>query len=107
MQLLTQQLLIHELAELAQVSIRTIRYYIAEGLLPAPETRGKYTSYSQDYVERIRLIQRLKDAYLPLREIRALMENIPFEDTHRMLVRTQQLSPEDFVKADTGTFKSE
>ena len=98
MQHLSQQLLIHELAELAQVSIRTIRYYIAEGLLPTPETRGKYTSYSQDYVDRIRLIQRLKDAYLPLREIRALVENIPFEDTHLLLDRTRYLSPEDFIK---------
>ncbi|HZW02420.1 MAG TPA: MerR family transcriptional regulator, partial [Anaerolineaceae bacterium] len=56
--------LIHELADLAGVSIRTIRYYINEGLLPAPDARGRYSTYREEYLDRLRLIRKLKDAFL-------------------------------------------
>ena len=66
--------LIGELAERAGVSVRTIRYYISEGLLPSPEVRGRYSVYDEDYLQRIRLIMRLKEAYLPIKEIRKKLE---------------------------------
>jgi DNA-binding transcriptional MerR regulator len=62
--------LIHELAERAGVSVRTIRYYINEGLLPPPDSKGRYATYTESYLHRLELIQRLKDAFLPLKEIR-------------------------------------
>lgn len=65
---------IGELAEKAEVTVRTIRYYISEGLLPAPETRGRYSVYDEDYLNRIRLIKRLKDVFLPIREIRTMLD---------------------------------
>ncbi|PKO16262.1 MAG: hypothetical protein CVU39_07810 [Chloroflexi bacterium HGW-Chloroflexi-10] len=65
---------IGELAERAEVTVRTIRYYISEGLLPAPETRGRYSVYDEDYLNRIRLIKRLKDVFLPIREIRTMLD---------------------------------
>jgi DNA-binding transcriptional MerR regulator len=65
---------IGELAEKAEVTVRTIRYYISEGLLPAPETRGRYSVYDEVYLNRIRLIKRLKDVFLPIREIRTLLD---------------------------------
>jgi len=34
-------LLINDLAKKAGVSVRTIRYYVKEGLLPAPQFRGR------------------------------------------------------------------
>ena len=61
---------IGELAEAAGVTARTIRYYTAEGLLPPPETQGKYARYRADHRNRLALIAQLKDAYLPLHEIR-------------------------------------
>lgn len=62
---------INELAKKAGVSVRTIRFYIDEGLLPAPSTRGRYTVYSDEYLERIELIRLLKNRFLPLKEIRS------------------------------------
>jgi DNA-binding transcriptional MerR regulator len=59
-----------ELTEAADVSIRTVRYYIAEGLLPPPEGSGPASVYTTGHLDRLRLIQRLKEAYLPLKEIR-------------------------------------
>ena len=65
---------IGELADLTGVTARTIRYYTAEGLLPPPDTRGRYALYGDEHVLRLRLIARLKDAYLPLSEIKARLE---------------------------------
>ena len=64
---------IHELAKKAGISIRTIRFYIDEGLLPTPQVHGRYSVYSDEYLERIELIRLLKNKYLPLREIRNLL----------------------------------
>ena len=60
----------YSLAELtteAGVSIRTVRYYISEGLLPPPITAGPRSYYAQSHLDRLRLIDRLKSNYLPLR----------------------------------------
>ena len=69
-----EEFLIGELAQKTNVSVRTIRYYINQGLLTAPDSRGRYTVYDSDYVERILLIKRLKDAFLPIKEIRVMLE---------------------------------
>jgi DNA-binding transcriptional MerR regulator len=65
-----EEFLINELARRAGTTVRTIRYYTDEGLLPQPEIHGKYAYYTQEHVDRLELIQRMKAAYLPLREIR-------------------------------------
>jgi DNA-binding transcriptional MerR regulator len=61
---------IGELAEAAGVTPRTIRYYTAEGLLPPPDTRGRYAQYGAEHLVRLHAIARLKEAYLPLGAIR-------------------------------------
>jgi len=67
---------ISELADRTGVSTRTIRYYIEEGLLPQPEVRGKYAVFTTEYLLRLRLIKILKDTYLPLKEIKALLDTL-------------------------------
>ena len=61
---------IGELAERGGVTVRTIRYYIEEGLLPMPPRRGKYGDFDTSYLERLRLIQRLKEERLSIPAIR-------------------------------------
>ena len=58
-----------ELAAATGVSSRTIRYYIAEGLLPPPEGVGPAAVYTAAQRDRLALIATLKERYLPLREI--------------------------------------
>ena len=65
-----------ELVEAAGVSVRTVRYYIAEGLLPPPLSAGPRAAYTAEHLDRLRLIARLKDAYLPLREIRRRLRGL-------------------------------
>jgi len=49
------------------VTPRTIRYYIAEGLLPKPDERGQYT---ENHLRRLQLIRRYREAFIPLEKIR-------------------------------------
>ena len=46
-----------QLAKLADVTPRTIRYYISQGLLPSPGQQGPGTQYSDEHLERLRLIK--------------------------------------------------
>lgn len=59
-----------ELTVLAATTPRTVRYYIAEGLLPPAVSAGPKSGYTAAHLDRLRLINRMKEAYLPLREIR-------------------------------------
>ncbi len=63
-----------ELADRAGVSIRTVRYYIQQGLLAAPEGRGPGAHYTEEHVERLMFIKRLQREHLPLSEIRRVLE---------------------------------
>ena len=76
---------IAELADRAGVTPRTVRYYTAEGLLPPPDTRGRYAVYGDDHLHRLELIARLKEAYLPLGEIRSRLEQLSVEQVQAML----------------------
>ncbi|OGO29595.1 MAG: hypothetical protein A2136_07755 [Chloroflexi bacterium RBG_16_54_11] len=89
----TEELLIHELAERAGVSVRTIRYYIEEGLLPQPKYEGRYSYYKTEFLDRLELIRRLKDSYLPLREIREIMNSLTDEEVHKRLNELTLHSP--------------
>jgi len=74
-----------ELTEMAGVSVRTVRYYIAEGLLPPPEGSGPQSAYTPGHLDRLRLIQRLKAAYLPLKEIRRRLAGLEDEAVRSLL----------------------
>lgn len=65
---------IGELAQQACVTPRTIRYYTAEGLLPQPDSRGRYARYSQEHLRRLGQIALLKEQYLPLHIIRERLD---------------------------------
>jgi DNA-binding transcriptional MerR regulator len=80
---------IGELAEAAGVTPRTIRYYTAEGLLPRPDSRGQYALYGEEHLLRLQLIARLKEAYLPLSEIRARLDQLDTEQLRALLAADQ------------------
>ena len=69
-----------DLAKLAGVSTRAVRYYIAQGLLPSPTQAGPNSRYSDEHLERLRKIRRLQAAHLPLAEIRHLLEQLTTEE---------------------------
>ncbi len=74
-----------ELTQEAGVSVRTVRYYIAEGLLPPPDANGPRSFYTQGHLDRLRLIDRLKASYLPLKEIRRRLSTLDDTEVHHLL----------------------
>jgi DNA-binding transcriptional MerR regulator len=57
---------IDELARAAGMTVRTVRYYVQRGLLPAAAFRGKDTAYDHAHLVRLRAIRRLQEAFFPL-----------------------------------------
>ena len=76
---------IGELAKCAGVTIRTIRYYCAEGLLPPPEVKGRYACYNEKHLSCLQFIAQLKNAYLPLSDIKARLANLTPEQIQNQL----------------------
>ena len=61
---------IGQVADLAEVSIDTVRFYERRGVLPVPErTPSGYRTYTAATVERIRLARRLQQLGLTLDEV--------------------------------------
>jgi DNA-binding transcriptional MerR regulator len=81
-----------DLARLADVTPRTVRYYVAQGLLPSPESAGPATRYGEGHLARLRLIKRLQRDHLPLAEIRAKLERMGDEE---VLAAAATLDPQE------------
>lgn len=86
-----------ELADLAGVSPRTVRYYIAQGLLAAPGALGPGTRYPAGHLARLRLIKELQREHLPLAEIRTRLAGLTDEE-----VATLAAAAEPAPVADTA-----
>ncbi len=69
-----------ELAADAGVSPRTIRFYVAQGLLRGPEGAGPGARYNESDLHRLRLIRRLQAQHLPLAEIRRRLDTLTDTD---------------------------
>jgi DNA-binding transcriptional MerR regulator len=66
-------LTVEEVADAVGVTVRTVRYYQSQGLLPAPSRVGREARYGDDHVDRLRLISRLQDQGLRLTAIAELL----------------------------------
>ncbi len=81
-----------ELADLAGVTPRTVRYYLASGLLPAVGQTGPGSKYTPGHLARLQLIRRLQAEHLPLAEIRRRLETLG-DDEIRDLVGAGEPAP--------------
>jgi len=64
---------IEELADISGFSVRTIRYYIQEGLLDPPPGRGRGGFYFNSHLQRLREIKTLQDQGLKLASIQEIL----------------------------------
>ena len=73
-------LTVHEVSRLSGLSIRTLHYYDAIGLLPAPVTTGAgYRMYDEDSLVRLQDILLFKELEFPLKEIQKIMSAPDFD----------------------------
>ena len=68
---------IDELADLGGVSRRTVRYYVQEGLLPAPLGVGRGRHYDRAHLDRLLRVKALQESGRSLDEIRVLLSPPP------------------------------
>ena len=74
-----------QLAKAAGVTPRTVRYYVTQGLLPSPGTRGPGTKYDRALLDRLQLIKLLQRQHLPLSEIRRRLESLDDDGVRQAL----------------------
>lgn len=63
-----------QLAELAGTTVRAIRHYHEQGLLPVPDERGGWRDYDLSHVARVNRIRWLADAGLSLATIKDVLD---------------------------------
>jgi DNA-binding transcriptional MerR regulator len=98
---------IGEVAERAETTVRTVRYYEEVGLLPgsAERSAGQHRSYSDADVERLREILQLKELLnLSLEQLRGLVEAEEARAAIRERYRsaTEAAEREDLLVAAAG-----
>ena len=84
-----------ELADLAGVTPRTVRYYLAQGLLPGVGQTGPGAKYDDRHLARLRLIRRLQAEHLPLAEIRRRLEGLADDDIRELVESDPPAPPTD------------
>lgn len=69
---------LQELAELTGIEQRTIRSYVERGILPGPESLGRGARYPREALDRLRVLQLLRDANpaLTLDQVRVLLRGL-------------------------------
>jgi len=81
---------LQDLCDRTGLSVRTIRFYITERLLPGPEGRGSATTYGEEHLERLLLIRELAEQRLPLSEIRDRLDQVSPQDLATLLSETER-----------------
>jgi DNA-binding transcriptional MerR regulator len=84
-----------ELADLAGVTPRTVRYYLAQGLLPAVGPSGPGSKYTRGHLARLRVIRRLQGEHLPLAEIRRRLETLDDAEIRELVDAGEPRPPTD------------
>jgi DNA-binding transcriptional MerR regulator len=76
------------------LSARTIRFYVAQGLLPAARGRGVGATYGQTHLLRLKAIALLKKDNTPLEQIRQRLQDMRDAELAAML-EVETAPPED------------
>lgn len=91
---LRELLTLDELTNRVGMSVRTIRFYTAKGLVPPPIRRGRSGYYTSDHVARLELVRELQGHGFTLAAIERYLNGIPAETTPEDLaLRRTMLAP--------------
>ncbi len=74
-----EELTVDELAARTGMTVRTVRFYAAEGLLPVPVRRGRIAYYGSQHRMRLQLIRQLQDHGYTLAAIERVLARIPHD----------------------------
>lgn len=99
---------VHEVSELAGISVRTLHHYDAIGLLsPTEITDAGYRLYDDEALERLQCILLFKELEFPLKDIKAILDSPNFErnkalDQQIKLLKLKKEHIENLIDLATG-----
>lgn len=102
---------IGDLADLAGVSRRTVRYYVQEGLLPAPLGLGRGSHYGPAHLEQLLKVKAMQEAGRTLDEIkRALISkgganSLPSRRSQRERAKAGEHAAESMQLAERSVWR--
>lgn len=75
------ELTVDELAARTGMTVRTVRFYASEGLIPSPARRGRIAYYDARHRMRLDLIRTLQEHGYTLAAIERVLERVPHDAT--------------------------
>lgn len=88
-----------EVASLCNVSVRTIQYYDKKGIIsPSNKTENNRRLYTEDELNKIRVVLALKDMGFSLKEIKELLNSNQSINTLNLLLEEKTLHLEESIK---------
>ncbi|GAC1335534.1 MAG: MerR family transcriptional regulator [Candidatus Dormibacteria bacterium] len=82
---------IDQLAHASGVTVRNIRAHQSRGLLPPPEVRGRTGFYTDEHLDRLRLIADMQGDGFNLNSIKRILDNLPEGSAGQVLGLEQAL----------------
>ena len=101
-----RRLTIEELAESVGVRGRPVRFYITEGLIPGPGSRGKGATYGEEHLAKLALVRRLAQRRVPLTDIREQVSRLSLAEV-RDLLEEQNLREAQLNQAEQSSSPKE
>lgn len=69
-----------QLSQASDLPVSTIKFYMAKGLLPAPEkVRPNVVYYDKAFLERLIVVKNMRDEGLSIKSIKSILDKYPFE----------------------------
>ena len=82
-----KKMMIHEVAKLTGITIRTLHYYDEIGLLnPTELTEAGYRLYDNKALEKLQEIMFFRELEIPLVDIKKIMDNPNYDKEQALLV---------------------
>ena len=81
---------IADLARLTGLNVRTIRYYVAQGLIPSSGESGRGARYGEGHLHRLRLVKLLQAQHLPLAEIRLRLQGLGDDEVEGLVAEGEE-----------------
>lgn len=83
---------VKELADLTDITVRTIRYYHQIGLVPVPDQRGNVRDYGMAHLARLLRVRWLVASGVPLSAVRSMLEEQADDPDELAAIRTDLTS---------------
>jgi DNA-binding transcriptional MerR regulator len=85
---------ISDLCDRADVTSRTVYFYVQQGLLPPPSGAGPAARYNDGHVARLKLIRLLQKEHLPLAEIGKRIRSLNDDEVQALVNDARTRKPE-------------